>query len=388
MRNSDQGRIGIPPGDMLRLFEGLNIGAGKKDATTSFMAPLVNYVSDRSVALLLRSGPERLELGSGVCVRIADRYLVATVKHNLQDDQGAPLKPSDLEIRAQGEKYGEALKVLHMGLSPNLDLAWLELDPASSKRPWLAFVTGDQIAFLDEDTDRQLCLLVGYPAQLVETSATVQHRPLLESTGLLTLSIAPGRRTGPRDYGTFAIEYPPHDNSLNEVLPIPHGVSGGGIWLLPALDKRPIWSPEVARLVGFARSWRKDCREEVVLRIESWLKLVASQMPELGEEVERITLAQLVQRLTGAYHPTAIYLFGSRARGNQRPASDYDLLVVVPNDAPEELHDSRKGYDCLAGIAAAVDVMVCTEDYFTSREHVRTSLPARVMREGKLVYAA
>jgi len=300
MRNNQQDRTAVPAGDMLRLFEELKIGAGKNE-TTAFMALLVNYVSDRSVAILLRSSTERLELGSGVCVRIGDRDLVATVKHNLQDDKGAPLKISDLELRPRGEKYGEALKVQRLGLSPTQDLAWLELDPASAKRPRLAFVTGDQIAFLDEDSDRQHCLLVGYPAELAETPATAQHRPLVESTGLLTLSIAPGRRKGPRDYGTFAIEYLPHDNSLNGILPIPHGVSGGGTWLLPALDKHPIWSPEMARLVGFARSWRKDCREEVVLRIESWLKLVASQIPEVAEEVGRVTLAQLVKRLTNAY---------------------------------------------------------------------------------------
>ncbi len=235
MRNSQKDGTAIPPGDMLRSFEELKIGPGEKDATSAFMAPLVNYVSARSVTIL---SPERLEPGSGVYVRIGDRDLVATVKHNLEDDKGAPLKISDLELRPRAEKYGEALKVQRLGLSPTQDLAWLELDPASAKRPRLAFVTGDQIAFLDEDSDRQHCLLVGYPAELGGTPATAQHRPWVESTGLLTLSIAPGRRKGPRDYGTFAIEYPPHDNSPNDILPIPHGVSGGGVWLLPQLDKR------------------------------------------------------------------------------------------------------------------------------------------------------
>jgi hypothetical protein len=147
---------------------------------------------NRSVAILPRSSPERLEPGSGVCVRIGERYLVATVKHNFQDDNAPPLKISDLELRPGGEKYGDALKIQRMGLSPTQDLAWLELDPASARRTPLAFVTGDQIAFLDEDADRQHCRFVGYPAQLAETPTTAQHRPLVESTALLTLSIAPG----------------------------------------------------------------------------------------------------------------------------------------------------------------------------------------------------
>jgi predicted nucleotidyltransferase len=99
-------------------------------------------------------------------------------------------------------------------------------------------------------------------------------------------------------------------------------------------------------------------------------------------------LAEVVRRLVDAYHPCAIYLFGSRARGDYRPRSDHDLLVVVSNSAPKELQSSRKAYECLRGIGQAVDVLVCTQDYFSSRERVRTSVPARVMREGKVLYAA
>ncbi len=101
-------------------------------------------------------------------------------------------------------------------------------------------------------------------------------------------------------------------------------------------------------------------------------------------------LAEAVRRLVDAYHPCAIYLFGSRARGDYRPGSDYDLLVVVPNSAPGELElqGSRKAYECLRGLGEAVDVLVCTQDYFSSRERVRTSVPGRVLREGKVLYAA
>lgn len=45
-------------------------------------------------------------------------------------------------------------------------------------------------------------------------------------------------------------------------------------------------------------------------------------------------LAELIRRLAKAYLPERIYLFGSKARGESRPDSDYDILVVVPDDAP------------------------------------------------------
>jgi predicted nucleotidyltransferase len=39
------------------------------------------------------------------------------------------------------------------------------------------------------------------------------------------------------------------------------------------------------------------------------------------------------------YHPWRLYLFGSTARGDAGPDSDYDFMVVVPDDAPLKLKD-------------------------------------------------
>jgi len=52
-------------------------------------------------------------------------------------------------------------------------------------------------------------------------------------------------------------------------------------------------------------------------------------------------LAEVVRRLGEAYHPQSIYLFGSRARGDGGPDSDYDLLLVVVDDVPQERKRSR-----------------------------------------------
>ncbi|NIQ85536.1 MAG: nucleotidyltransferase domain-containing protein, partial [Acidobacteria bacterium] len=47
-------------------------------------------------------------------------------------------------------------------------------------------------------------------------------------------------------------------------------------------------------------------------------------------------LADVVRRLVDAYAPERIYLFGSSARGEAGPDSDYDLLLIVPDDAAPE----------------------------------------------------
>jgi predicted nucleotidyltransferase len=99
-------------------------------------------------------------------------------------------------------------------------------------------------------------------------------------------------------------------------------------------------------------------------------------------------LAEAVHRLVAAYQPERIYLFGSVARGDAGPDSDYDLLLVVPDDAPPERRRSRLAYQALRGTGAAADVLVCTHSYFEARRSLNASLPGTVLREGKLLHAA
>ncbi|HSB79666.1 MAG TPA: nucleotidyltransferase domain-containing protein [Candidatus Methylomirabilis sp.] len=99
-------------------------------------------------------------------------------------------------------------------------------------------------------------------------------------------------------------------------------------------------------------------------------------------------LAEIVRRLVEAYQPERIYLFGSRARGDVTPDSDYDLMVVVPDSTPPERRRSRLAYEVLWGTGAAGDILVWTRDNFDGRLHLRASLPATVVREGKLLHGA
>jgi predicted nucleotidyltransferase len=96
----------------------------------------------------------------------------------------------------------------------------------------------------------------------------------------------------------------------------------------------------------------------------------------------------VLHRLIEAYRPERIYLFGSHARGDAGPDSDYDLLVVVSDDAPPERRRSRLAYQALHGTGAAADVLVTTRSYFEARRHLKASLPGTVVREGRLLHAA
>ncbi len=99
-------------------------------------------------------------------------------------------------------------------------------------------------------------------------------------------------------------------------------------------------------------------------------------------------LAELVRRLVEAYRPERIYLFGSVARGDAGPDSDYDIMLIVGDDASPERLRSRLAYQALRGTGTAADVVVWPRSSFERRTRVVASLPATVSREGKLLYAA
>ena len=105
-------------------------------------------------------------------------------------------------------------------------------------------------------------------------------------------------------------------------------------------------------------------------------------------EKDLSALMPIVERLIEAYQPERLYLFGSKARGDSGPDSDFDLMVVVPDDAPPARKRSRLAYEVLRGTGTAADVLVWTRSAFESRLHLVASLPATVIREGKLLHAA
>ena len=97
-------------------------------------------------------------------------------------------------------------------------------------------------------------------------------------------------------------------------------------------------------------------------------------------------LFELLRRLVAAYDPERVYLFGSVARGDAGPDSDYDLMIIVPDNAPKERRRSRLAYQAMRGTGTAADVLVWLKSNFERRAHVVASLPATVLREGKLLY--
>lgn len=99
-------------------------------------------------------------------------------------------------------------------------------------------------------------------------------------------------------------------------------------------------------------------------------------------------LGAILRRLVEAYQPEAVYLFGSRARSQADPESDYDVLVVVPADATEERRRPQLAARALRGVGVPVDAVIMTRPAFDLRAHVVNSLPEAALRDGRLLYGA
>jgi len=100
-------------------------------------------------------------------------------------------------------------------------------------------------------------------------------------------------------------------------------------------------------------------------------------------------LAEIVRRLVEGYDPERVYLFGSAARGEAGPDSDYDLMLVMPDDAEPERMRARAAYGrYLKGAGAPVDVLIMSRTAFDARSDVVGSLPETILREGRLLHAS
>ncbi len=104
-------------------------------------------------------------------------------------------------------------------------------------------------------------------------------------------------------------------------------------------------------------------------------------------ESDRI-LKEMVRRLVAAFNPDHIYLYGSRARGEARLDSDYDLMLVVSASQIPRYRRDQQAFRALCGLGVPKEVIVLTRAEFEAGRKVTCSLPSTVLREGRLLYAA
>ncbi len=96
-------------------------------------------------------------------------------------------------------------------------------------------------------------------------------------------------------------------------------------------------------------------------------------------------LQEIVRRIVAASDPDRVILFGSRARGDAGPHSDYDLLVVAPSDE-SPFRRALPLYHELADLPIAKDVVWWTPAEVDEWRTVRSHFVTRAIREGRVLY--
>jgi predicted nucleotidyltransferase len=109
-------------------------------------------------------------------------------------------------------------------------------------------------------------------------------------------------------------------------------------------------------------------------------------MKQAHPGVDESLLQEVVRRILSVRTPKAVILFGSTARGQSRPDSDLDLLIVE-SENPLPPHQRATAYRMgLAGIDRDVDLLVYTPDEIDEWAAVPNAFITTAMREGKVLY--
>lgn len=96
-------------------------------------------------------------------------------------------------------------------------------------------------------------------------------------------------------------------------------------------------------------------------------------------------LQGIINHISTSVKPTKIYLFGSRARGDHRANSDYDIVIIYDGkksrrDVKLDVYRSVKRWDF------SMDMFVLSSMELDRYKHVATTLEREITENGVVVY--
>ena len=109
----------------------------------------------------------------------------------------------------------------------------------------------------------------------------------------------------------------------------------------------------------------------------------------LGEPIAS-ELRRVVSAIVTSVQPDGVILFGSRARGDFRADSDFDLAILAP-DGVARRRVAMRAYESLAAVAnrsVAVDIVVLTPSIISAERDLTGSIARAVSREGVFLYGS
>lgn len=104
---------------------------------------------------------------------------------------------------------------------------------------------------------------------------------------------------------------------------------------------------------------------------------------------EEELLHQMVETIVHEVKPETIILFGSRARGDARRDSDFDLLVVEAEPfSPQRSRrkEAARLYMALRNMAISKDILLYSRDEFDHWKNSLNHVVGRAHREGRVLH--
>jgi predicted nucleotidyltransferase len=112
---------------------------------------------------------------------------------------------------------------------------------------------------------------------------------------------------------------------------------------------------------------------------------VLEQIQHANVQVQTGVLEEAVRRIVAVADPERIILFGSGARGEMRPESDLDLLVIKGGDYDYHRLVSAI-YRALASVEPEVEVVLITPEQAERYRNSYCLVIHPALKEGKVIY--
>ena len=116
--------------------------------------------------------------------------------------------------------------------------------------------------------------------------------------------------------------------------------------------------------------------------------MVVINVPAIDQRkrIPQEAIDEVVRQIVEKFKPQKIILFGSYARGNPRPESDLDLLIVLDTS----LKETKQSLEIRRhlGVMFGLDLVVYTPQHLKDRVEMGDWFLRDILKEGKVLYEA
>jgi uncharacterized protein len=100
---------------------------------------------------------------------------------------------------------------------------------------------------------------------------------------------------------------------------------------------------------------------------------------------DKNVIKKIIKAVLQVIVPEKIILFGSQARGQAGPNSDYDILIIK-SGIKNKLNIEQDIYEKIIGIDESIDILVKTPENIDSDKNKTGSFIFRALKEGIVIY--